>query len=103
MLRIGIVSDTHGLLRLEAEHGLAGWRISSTLAIWSCGNSCQTPSDLRLTAIRGNTDTAEWAKHYPDTQAVQLGERSFYVLHPQELQIDPAVCGLMRIDRGSND
>jgi putative phosphoesterase len=49
-----------------------------------------------VTAIRGNIDTADWAKRYPDTQVVQLGERSFYVLHDlQELQIDPAVC---RID-----
>jgi predicted phosphodiesterase len=58
--------------------------------------SCDAPVEgLRriapVTAIRGNIDTGEWAKNYPDTQIVRLGGRSFYVLHDlRELQFDPA-------------
>jgi uncharacterized protein len=49
-----------------------------------------------VTAVKGNVDTGDWAKGYPDTQLVRLGERSFYVLHDlQELEFDPTVC---RID-----
>jgi putative phosphoesterase len=48
-----------------------------------------------VTAVRGNIDTGDWAKGYPDTQVVRLDQRSFYVLHDlQELQIDPAGCGI---------
>ena len=96
MLKIGIISDTHGLLRPEAEQGLAGLPHASTLAILAARTFS---SDLRriapVTAIRGNIDTGDLAKRYPDNQVVRLGERSFYVLHDlQQLQIDPAVCGI---------
>ncbi|MBT1510109.1 YfcE family phosphodiesterase [Bradyrhizobium sp. SRL28] len=96
VLRIGIVSDTHGLLRPEAEEGLAG--VAHIIHAGDIGRADVLVRLRRIapvTAIRGNIDTADWAKHYPDTQAVQLGERSFYVLHDlQELRIDPAVCGI---------
>jgi len=96
VLRIGIVSDTHGLLRPEAEQGLAG--VAHIIHAGDIGREDVLVRLRRIapvTAIRGNIDTADWAKHYPDTQAVQLGGRSFYVLHDlQELQIDPAVCGI---------
>jgi uncharacterized protein len=96
VLRIGIVSDTHGLLRPEAEQGLAG--VAHIIHAGDIGRADVLVRLRRIapvTAIRGNIDTADWAKHYPDTQAVQLGGRSFYVLHDlQELQIDPAVCGI---------
>ncbi|UPJ46514.1 metallophosphoesterase family protein [Bradyrhizobium sp. 200] len=96
VLRIGIVSDTHGLLRPEAEQGLAG--VAHIIHAGDIGRADVLVRLRRIapvTAIRGNIDTADWAKHYPDTRAVQLGERSFYVLHDlQALQIDPAVCGI---------
>jgi uncharacterized protein len=97
VLRIGIVSDTHGLLRPEAEQGLAG--VAHIIHAGDIGNADVLAMLRRIapvTAVRGNIDTGDWAKGYPDTQVVRLGERSFYVLHDlQELQIDPAVC---RID-----
>jgi putative phosphoesterase len=96
VLRIGIVSDTHGLLRPEAEQGLAG-----VVHIVHAGDIGKADVLVRLrriapvTAVRGNIDTGDWAKDYPETQVVRLGERSFYVLHDlQELQIDPAVNGI---------
>jgi putative phosphoesterase len=80
----------------EAEQGLAG--VAHIIHAGDIGRADVLVRLRRIapvTAIRGNIDTADWAKHYPDTQAVQLGGRSFYVLHDlQELQIDPAVCGI---------
>lgn len=96
MLRIGIISDTHGLLRPEAAQRLAG--VAHIIHAGDIGRADVLAGLLRIapvTAIRGNVDTGDWAKEYPDTQEVRLGERSFYVLHDlQELQIDPAGCGI---------
>jgi putative phosphoesterase len=96
VLRIGIVSDTHGLLRPEAEQELAG--VAHIIHAGDIGRADVLVRLRRIapvTAIRGNIDTGDWAKHYPDTEMVRLGERSFYVLHDLgELQIDPAACGI---------
>ena len=96
VLKIGIISDTHGLLRPEAEQGLAG--VAHIIHAGDIGSADVLVRLRRIapvTAIRGNIDTGDLAKRYPDTQVVRLGERSFYVLHDlQQLQIDPAVCGI---------
>ena len=96
VLRIGIISDTHGLLRPEAEQGLAG--VAHIVHAGDIGRADVLVGLRRIapvTAIRGNIDTDNWAKQYPDTRVVRLGDRSFYVLHDlQQLQIDPAVCGI---------
>ncbi|MEH2536882.1 putative phosphoesterase [Bradyrhizobium sp. AZCC 1708] len=96
VLRIGIISDTHGLLRPEAEQELAG--VAHIIHAGDIGRVDVLVKLRRIapvTAIRGNIDTSDWAKLYPDTQVVRLGERSFYIVHDlQQLQIDPAVCGV---------
>jgi uncharacterized protein len=95
-MRIGIISDTHGLLRPEAERWLAG--VAHIIHAGDIGRADVLVGLRRIapvTAIRGNIDTCDWAEQYPDTQMVQLGEQSFYVLHDlQELRIDPAACGI---------
>jgi putative phosphoesterase len=96
VLRIGIISDTHGLLRPEARRWLAG--VAHIIHAGDIGRA-DVLVELRrtapVTAIRGNIDTGDWAEHYPHTQMARFGERSFYVLHDlQQLQIDPAVCGI---------
>jgi len=96
VLKIGIISDTHGLLRPEAEQRLAG--VAHIIHAGDVGRA-DVLAALRqiapVTAIRGNVDTGEWAKDYPDTLTLRLGERSFYVLHDLgELQIDPAARGI---------
>jgi putative phosphoesterase len=95
-MRIGIISDTHGLLRPEAERWLAG--VAHIIHAGDIGQADVLVGLRRIapvTAIRGNIDNGDWAEDYPDTQMVRLGERSFYVLHDlQELPIDPAVCGI---------
>jgi uncharacterized protein len=96
VLRIGIISDTHGLLRPEAEQELAG--VAHIIHAGDIGRADVLVKLRRIapvTAVRGNIDTGDLAKCYPDTQMVRLGERSFYVLHDlQDLRIDPAACGI---------
>ena len=96
MLKIGVISDTHGLLRPEAEQRLAG--VTHIIHAGDIG----TPNVLDglrriapVTAIRGNVDKGQWAENYPDTQLVRLGGRSIYVVHDiHELQINPVSCGI---------
>jgi putative phosphoesterase len=95
-MRIGIISDTHGLLRPEAVERLAG--VQHIIHAGDIGGP-DVISGLRriapTTAIRGNVDRGEWAAGYPPTERVALGGRSFYVLHSlAQLDLDPVAAGI---------
>ena len=80
--RIGIISDTHGLLRPEAERGLTG--VDHIIHGGDIGRPEIVDALRRIapvTAIRGNVDTGEWAREYPDTNLVRLAGKSIYILH----------------------
>ena len=91
----GVISDTHGLLRPEAEERLAG--VDHIIHAGDIGSpdivqrlECIAPT----TAIRGNVDTQPWARMYPATAMVTLAGRSIYALHDiGELDLDPVVAG----------
>jgi putative phosphoesterase len=90
MFRIGIISDTHGLLRPEAERRLAG--VDHIVHAGDIGRP-EIVDALRgiapVTAIRGNVDTSEWAREYADTELVRVAGKSIYVLHDlKTLHID---------------
>jgi putative phosphoesterase len=90
MFKIGIISDTHGLLRPEAERGLMG--VDHIIHAGDIGRP-EIVDALRriapLTAIRGNVDSGEWAREYPNTKLVRLAGKSIYVLHDlKTLQVD---------------
>ena len=73
MFRIGIISDTHGLLRPEAERRLTG--VDHTVHAGDIGRPEIVDALRRIapvTAIRGNVDSGEWAREYPDTKLVRL-------------------------------
>src|SRR2546430_638710 len=91
-MRIGIISDTHGLLRPEACDRLAG--VDHIIHAGDIGRP-EVIAGLRelapTTAIRGNIDTGRWAKGYPHTARLELGGRSIHVLHDlKALDLDPA-------------
>lgn len=94
--RIGIISDTHGLLRPEAERLLAG--VEHIVHGGDIGDPDIIDALGRLapvTAIRGNVDIGNWAAAYADTELVSLAERSIYVLHDlNTLRIDPVARGI---------
>src|SRR3954464_12995159 len=89
--RIGIISDTHDLLRPEAERGLMG--VDHIIHAGDIGRPEIVDALRRIapvTAIRGNVDSGEWAREYPDTKLVRLAGKSIYVLHHlKTLQADP--------------
>jgi uncharacterized protein len=93
---IGIISDTHGLLRPEARRVLA--HVDHIIHGGDIGDP-EIITALRkiapVTAIRGNVDTDEWATGFAETEFVQLAGRLIYVLHDlNTLQIDPAAEGI---------
>ena len=95
-MKIGIISDTHGLLRPQATDRLSG--AHHILHAGDIGRP-EVISELRriapTTAIRGNVDRGDWATRYPDTAFVKLGGRSIYVLHNlEDLDLDPVAAGI---------
>ena len=92
---IGVISDTHGLLRPEAEERLAG--VDHIIHSGDIGSPEIVPRLRAIaptTAIRGNVDTQEWAGEFSDRDAVTLAGRSIYVLHDLcDLNLDPVMAG----------
>ena len=81
-MRVGLISDTHGLMRPEALEALAGSeRIIHAGDIGSADVLEALARIAPVTAIRGNNDTAEWARAIRETTVVQLGGLSILVLH----------------------
>ncbi|CCE04572.1 putative phosphodiesterase (YfcE) [Bradyrhizobium sp. STM 3843] len=102
VFKLGIISDTHGLLRPEAVHRLAG--VDHIIHAGDIGRADVLDGLRRfapVTAIRGNVDVGEWARDYPETTTVQLEGRSFYVLHDLgALGIDPMALGIDAVISG---
>src|SRR5690349_24590668 len=96
---IGIISDTHGLLRPEAVEALRG-----SEAIVHAGDVGREEILRELeriapvTAVRGNIDTSAWTRRLPATNVLELPGTSIYVLHNiDELDLDPGPAGFSAI------
>jgi uncharacterized protein len=94
--RIGIISDTHGLLRPEAVLRLTG--VDHIIHGGDIGRP-DVIAELRgiapVTAIRGNVDKGDWADDYADTELVRLAARSIFVVHDlKTMRIDPIAFGI---------
>ncbi|PYU66733.1 MAG: YfcE family phosphodiesterase [Acidobacteria bacterium] len=93
--RIGLISDTHGLLRKQAAEALRG----SELIIHAGDvGKPEILEELRKIApvvvVRGNVDTEPWAKVLPETAVAEAGTVMIYILHDvNALDLDPAASG----------
>ena len=101
-LRIGVLSDTHGLLRPEARGFLMG---CDYIVHGGDIGSAEILEDLAslapLIAVRGNNDREPWAAHLPETDMVRLGGAFVYVIHDlSQLDIDPVGAGVQAIISG---
>jgi len=95
-MRIGLISDTHGLLRPEAVAALQG--CAQIIHAGDIGKP-QVLDGLRaiapLKAIRGNIDTADWAQMLPERLDLRIGGLTLHVLHDlKQLDIDPLAAGV---------
>jgi uncharacterized protein len=92
---LGVISDTHGLLRSEAVEAL---RKSDCILHAGDVGSPDILERLALiapvTAVRGNVDSSAWAKALPETQVVEVGGVSIYMLHDLgQLDLKPEAAG----------
>ena len=92
---VGLISDTHGLLRPEALSALSG---SDLILHAGDVGKPEILDALRavapVVAVRGNVDTAGWAAALPETAVAEIGSTLIYVLHDiNQLDLDPAAAG----------
>lgn len=94
-MRIGLIADTHGLLRPEALHALCG--VDHIVHAGDVGRPDVLERLWRVapvTAVRGNVDHGAWADRLPTTAEVELGGAWFHVLHAlEDLDLDPRAAG----------
>jgi uncharacterized protein len=102
VLRVGLISDTHGLLRPQAAALLRG--SDHIIHAGDVGNKSilqQLAALASVTVVRGNIDTGEWADDLPESVLVQIGGVLMYVLHDLALlDIDPKAAGVRVVVSG---
>ncbi len=93
---IGVISDTHNLMRAEALRALEGAEL--IIHAGDIGRP-EVLDALRavaptVVAVRGNNDREPWARAIAETETIEIGEVKLYLLHAlQELALDPAASG----------
>ena len=102
MLRVGLISDTHGLLRPGAAAFLAG-----SDCIVHAGDICDAAVLERLaaiapvTAVRGNNDRGTWAERLNQSELFKVGDVCLYAIHDlAELDIEPQAAGVRVVVSG---
>jgi putative phosphoesterase len=102
MARVGLISDTHGLLRPEAVAFLRGSDFIVHAGDIGDADVLRALNALApLTVVRGNNDRGPWAERIAETQVLQIGEVLVYVLHNlAELDLDPAAAGFRVVVSG---
>ena len=95
-ISVGVIADTHGLLRPEAGDRLAG--VDHILHAGDIGGADIVPrlgAIAPVTAIRGNVDIGDWARVFPATVTLDLGGWRVHMLHDvNDLDLDPAERGV---------
>jgi uncharacterized protein len=102
MQHIGVISDTHGLLRPQAVAALRGCPV--IIHAGDVGRP-EILDELRriapVSAVRGNVDTDPWAKQLPETEIVRVEDCLLYVLHDENaLDLDPQTAGFHAVIAG---
>ncbi|HET9407359.1 MAG TPA: metallophosphoesterase family protein [Candidatus Sulfotelmatobacter sp.] len=99
---VGVISDTHGLLRPEA---LAALRGSDHIIHAGDVGAPKILDELAhvapVTAVRGNVDKGSWARRLPETDVIELAGISIYVLHEiSKLDLKPEAAGFNAVIYG---
>src|SRR6476646_2180927 len=102
LMRIGIISDTHGLLRPEAVELMSG---SEHIIHAGDIGALEIVGELEkiapLTAIRGNVDTQAWARRFAETEVIELGGVFLYVIHDvNAIDLNPKAAGFAAVISG---
>ena len=100
--RVGLISDTHGLLRPEATAFLRGSDfIVHAGDIVDAAILDRLAAIAPVTAVRGNNDKGAWAMRLSETEVLEIDEVLIYVLHDlAALDVDPAAAGFRVVVSG---
>jgi len=101
-IRVGLISDTHGLLRPAAKEFLRGCDlIVHGGDIGGPGILDELAQLAPLTAVRGNNDKGPWAKHLRETELIPVGDVFVYVIHDlAQLDIEPGAAAVRVVVSG---
>ena len=101
-LRVGLISDTHGLLRPEARAFLQG-----SDCIVHAGDICgsgileELAKIAKVTAVKGNCDQEPWAARLRETESLRVGECLLYVIHDlAQMEFEPGIRGIRVVISG---
>ncbi len=99
---IGLISDTHGLIRPEALEALKGAELIIHAGDIGKPEVIDALKKVApLVAIKGNNDTGIWAKRLPDTTSVKTDDAKLFIIHNvKELNCDPLVRGYQVVISG---
>lgn len=101
-IKVGLISDTHGLLRSEVFAALDGSDL--ILHAGDVGDP-EILSNLKsiapVFAVRGNVDTEPWARQLPETQVIETRHATIYMLHDvHAMDLDPRAAGFHMVISG---
>lgn len=101
-VKVGVLADTHGLLRPGVLEALAGCDL---LVHAGDAGKPEILESLRsiapVYAVRGNVDRGSWVGALPETQVIAVEQVHLFVLHDlNELEIDPAAAGFQAVISG---
>jgi putative phosphoesterase len=101
-LRVGLLSDTHGLLRPEARAFVMGCDyILHGGDVGSAAILEELAAIAPVIAVRGNNDKGAWAARLRETELIRVGHAFVYIIHNiEELDIDPAAAGVRVVVSG---
>lgn len=101
-MKLGVISDTHGLLRPEALAALAG--SDRIVHAGDVGDRCILDELARIapvTAVRGNVDRGDLARRLPPSATIEMAGMTLYVLHDRaDLDFDPRNAGISIVISG---
>ncbi|HLJ88693.1 MAG TPA: metallophosphoesterase family protein [Candidatus Angelobacter sp.] len=99
---VGVISDTHGLLRPEALDALRGSQ--HILHAGDIGDEEIIPALQRIapvTAIRGNVDREPWTLQFPETEVIELAGLHFFLIHDvNAIDLNPRAAGFSVVISG---
>jgi len=99
---IGVISDTHGLMRPEAIEALQGAKLIIHAGDIGSPEILDVLQEIApVFAVRGNNDRESWGQEIPLTEMIAVGRHSLYVLHELDhLDLDPATTKVSAIIYG---
>jgi putative phosphoesterase len=99
---VGLISDTHGLIRPEALRALDGVELIVHAGDVGGSNVLEALGEIApVVAVRGNMDGGGWALDLPGTEVVEIGAVALYVLHDRgQLDLDPRAAGFAAVVSG---